>query len=85
MRKGRGGIGSGQTKQERERNVDIQDIKEYNKIVIDVAKEVSKPWKWSTFILSLLLLCMLALYFFNPTTFDLDANNNNNSFTEQKG
>ena len=65
--------------------MDIQDIKEYNKIVIDVAKEVSKPWKWSTIILSLLLLGLVLIFFCNPTTLDLDANNNNNSFIEQKG
>ena len=59
--------------------MDIQDVKEYNKIVIDVAKEVSKPWKWSTFVLSLLLAGMLALYFLNPITFDVDQLNNNSN------
>lgn len=74
---------------ERERNVDIQDIKEYNKIVIDVAKEVSKPWKWSTFVLSLLLAGMLALYFLNPSVVDVEQNLNNsrstNTVNSQKG
>lgn len=69
--------------------MDIQDIKEYNKIVIDVAKEVSKPWKWSTFILSLLLAGMLALYFFAPTTVDFaqtfDSNKSNNIINNQNG
>lgn len=65
--------------------MDIQDVKEYNKIVIEVSKEVSKPWKWSTFILSLLLVGMLLLYFFNPSVVDLDANNNNDSNITQKG
>ena len=64
--------------------MDIQDIKEYNKIVIEVAQEVSKPWKYATFILSFLLAGMIALYFLNPVEIDLDANNNNNSLVEQK-
>lgn len=69
--------------------MDIQDIKEYNKIVIEVAKEVSKPWKWSTFVLSLLLAGMVALYFFNPTVVDVDqkfdANNSTNIINKQNG
>ena len=56
--------------------MDIQDIKEYNKIVIDVAKEVSKPWEWSTFILASLLGAMVALYFLNPVNLDVDQLNN---------
>ena len=69
--------------------MDIQDIKEYNKIVIEVAKEVSKPWKWSTFVLSLLLAGMVALYFFNPTVVDVDQkfdeNNSTNIINKQNG
>ena len=65
--------------------MDIQEVKEYNKIVIEVSKEMSRPWKWSTIILSLLLGGMIALYFFNPAIVDLDANNNNDSNITQKG
>ena len=62
-----------------------EEIREYNKIVIDVAEKMIKPWKWATLLLSLLLAGMLCLYFFNPTTVDFDANNNKDSFIEQKG
>lgn len=65
--------------------MEIQDIKEYNKIVIEVAREVSKPWKWATFILAFLLAGMIVLYFLNPVEIDLDANNNNYSLIKQKG
>lgn len=65
--------------------MDIQDIKEYNKIVIEVAREVSKPWKWATFILAGLLAGMMALYFFNPVVIDFDANDNTESVISQKG
>lgn len=65
--------------------MEIQDIKEYNKIVIEVAREVSLPWKWATFILAFLLSGMIVLYFLNPVEVDLDANGNNYSLIEQKG
>ena len=52
--------------------MDIQDVREYNKIVIEVSKEMSRPWKWSTVILSVLLAGMLALYFFNPASIDIE-------------
>ena len=44
----------------------IDELKEYNKLVIDASKEVSKPWKWSTFILTFLLTGMIAFYFLFP-------------------
>ena len=56
--------------------MDVKDIKEYNKIVIDVAREVSKPWKWATFIMAFLLAGMLMLYLFNPSTVDIEQENN---------
>ena len=56
-----------------------EEIREYNKIVIDVSEHIATPWKWSTAILALLLAGMLCLYFFNPVSFDVDQTNNNTS------
>lgn len=61
------------------------EIREYNKIVIEVSECMVKPWKWTTFILAILLFGMIALYFFNPTEIDFDANSNTNSEILQKG
>lgn len=54
----------------------IDELKEYNKLVIDASKEVSKPWKWSTFILTFLLAGMIAFYFLCPSTINLKQDNN---------
>ena len=58
------------------------EIREYNKIVIDVSEKMIRPWKLSTFILFFLLVGMLCLYFFNPTTVDIDqtANDSVNTY-----
>ena len=65
--------------------MEIQDIKEYNKIVIEVAREVSLPWKWATFILSFLLAGMIILYFVCPAEVQLQANKNMDSYIVQDG
>lgn len=65
--------------------ITTDELAEYNKIIINVSKEVARPWKQATYILALLLLGMIALYFLNPSTVDLDANNNNDSNITQKG
>lgn len=65
--------------------MDIQDIKEYNKIVIEVAREVSRPWKWATFILAGLLAGMIILYFVCPAEVELQANRNRDSYIVQDG
>lgn len=59
-----------------------EEIREYNKIVIEVSEKMVKPWKWSTCILFILLVGMLCLYFFNPTTIDIDqtANDSINTY-----
>lgn len=60
-----------------------EEIKEYNKIVIDVSEKMIKPWKWSTIILGLLLAGMVCLYFFNPVSIDVDqtANDSINTYS----
>ena len=60
-----------------------EDIREYNKIVIEVSEKMCKPWKWTTFILAGLLTGMMTLYFLNPVEIDLDANGNNYSLIKQ--
>lgn len=62
-----------------------EELFEYNKIAIEVSREIARPWKWATFILAGLLAGMLFLYFFNPVEIDFDANGNNNSEILQKG
>lgn len=63
--------------------MNIEELKEYNKIVIESAKECAKPWKWTTFILAGLLAGMIVLYFLCPSEISFDATNNDNSFVEQ--
>ena len=53
-----------------------EEIKEYNKIVIEVAEKISKPWKWTTFILAVLLAGFVAFHFLCPVEIDLDQYNN---------
>ena len=66
-----------------------EEIREYNKIVIDVSEKMVKPWKWSTIILSLLLAGMVCLYFFNPTVVEVEQNfdgsNSIGTVNNQKG
>lgn len=62
-----------------------EELKEYNKIVIDVSKEMSNPYKITTIILALLLLCMSVLYFVYPSQIELQANKNEKSHIIQKG
>ena len=70
-------------------NMTPQEIREYNKIVIEVAEQTTKPWKWTTFILSCLLAGMICLYFFNPSVVEVDqsfdTNNSSNIINNQKG
>lgn len=63
--------------------MNIEELKEYNRLVIDASKEVAKPWKWTTFILAFLLAGMVVLYFLCPAEVDLTANNNQGSLIEQ--
>jgi len=60
-----------------------EEIREYNKIVIEVSEKMIRPWKWSTIILSLLLAGMVCLYFFNPVVIDVDqtANDSVNTYS----
>lgn len=55
--------------------MEIQDIKEYNKIVIEVASEVSKPWKWATFILAVLLAGFVSFHFLCPAEVEIGQEN----------
>lgn len=55
----------------------LEELREYNKIVIESAEEVSKPWKWATIILAIILLSMVSLYFFNPTEVVVNQDFNN--------
>lgn len=67
----------------------FEELKEYNKLVIDTAETVAKPWKWATFILAGLLAGMVALYFFCPAEVEVkqDFNGTNSIGTTnyQKG
>ena len=57
--------------------MNIEEFKEYNKLVIEASREVSRPWKWATIILSLLLLCMVSIYFLCPSEVVVEQSNNN--------
>lgn len=59
--------------------MEIEELKEYNRLVIDAAKEVSKPWKWTTIILALLLGSLVAFYFLCPANIDVEQNNSNST------
>ena len=52
--------------------MNIEELREYNRLVVEASKEVSKPWKWTTIILSLLLGGVISLYFLCPSEFFLD-------------
>lgn len=52
--------------------MNIEELKEYNRLVIEASKEVSKPWKWTTIILSILLGGMISLYFLCPSEIVVD-------------
>lgn len=54
--------------------MNIEELKQYNNLVIESAKEVSKPWKFSTFILAILLILMVSLYFLCPAEYIVDQN-----------
>ena len=61
----------------------VDEIQKYNKIVVEEAREISqgyekalKAWKWSTFILTFLLACMISFYFLCPSTVSLNQDNN---------
>ena len=62
------------------------EIKEYNKIVIDVSERLVKPWKWTTFILSVLLLGFMAFHFLcQEEVVVLQKNNNSQNSTNYNG
>ena len=65
----------------------FEELKQYNKLVIDTAETVAKPWKWATFILTGLLLAMIILYFTCPAEVEVNANKNTmtESVITQKG
>lgn len=65
----------------------FEEIKQYNAIVIETAREIAKPWKWTTFILAGLLGGMVALYFLCPAnvTVSADKNDMKESVINQKG
>lgn len=52
--------------------MELEELRKYNQLVIDSAKEVAKPWKWATSILAILLGLMVALYFLYPASVDVD-------------
>ena len=52
-----------------------QEIREYNKIVIEVAENISKPWKWATFILAGLLAGFVAFHFLCPAEVEVEQEN----------
>lgn len=54
--------------------MNIEELKEYNRLVIDASKEVAKPWKWTTLILAFLLAGMVALYFLCPAEVSVEQN-----------
>lgn len=65
----------------------FDEIKQYNTLVISTAKEVARPWKWATLILTGLLAGMVALYFLCPAEVEVNANKNTmtESVISQKG
>lgn len=64
----------------------FEELKQYNALVISTAKEVAKPWKWATFILTGLLAGMIILYFTCPAEVEVDqTNNNSNQSLNYKG
>ena len=65
----------------------FEEIKQYNKLVIDTANDIAKGWKWATFILGGLLLAMIVLYFTCPAnvTVSADTNDMKESVINQKG
>lgn len=61
--------------------MNIEELREYNKLVIEASKEVAKPYKITTFILASLLAGMIALYFLCPSEIVLDQTfDGSNSF-----
>lgn len=52
------------------------EIREYNKIVIEVSEKMIKPWKWMTFILSVLLAGFMAFHFLCPAEVEIGQENN---------
>lgn len=69
--------------------MNIEELREYNKLVIDASKEVCRPWKWTTAIISFLLIAMVALYFFCPANVlieqDFNGENSVGTTNNQKG
>ena len=63
--------------------MNIEELREYNKLVIEASKEVAKPYKITTFILAGLLAGMMALYFLCPSELYFEANENTKSLIEQ--
>lgn len=61
--------------------MELEELKAYNKLVIDSAKEVAQPWKWATITLAVLLGLMVALYFLCPANVDVEQNNLNSKET----
>lgn len=61
--------------------MELEELKAYNKLVIDSAKEVAQPWKWATITLAILLSLMVALYFLCPANVDVEQNNLNSKET----
>lgn len=65
--------------------MNIEELREYNRLVVEASKEVSKPWKYTTFILSLLLGCMISLYFLCPAEIVIDQDNIGTENTNNTG
>lgn len=67
----------------------FEEIKQYNKLVIDTANDMAKGWKWATLILTGLLAGMIILYFTCPAEVEVkqDFNGTNSIGTTnyQKG
>lgn len=67
----------------------FEEIKQYNKLVIDTANDIAKGWKWATFILGGLLLAMIILYFTCPAEVEVkqkfDGSNSIGTTNYQKG
>jgi len=53
----------------------FEEIKQYNAIVIEVSREVSKPWKWATFILAVLLAGFVSFHFLCPAEVEIGQEN----------
>ena len=53
-----------------------EEIREYNKIVIEVSERMVMPWKWATIIISVLLAGFMAFHFLCPAEVEIEQENN---------